>query len=570
MANRTCYIFAIGGTGSRIVESFTHMLAAGSEFDKLKDWQFVPIIIDLDKNNGNLTRCVQLIDKYKLINDYVTPESQNLNYRFFRYPIKSLQEVTGGEDKLDNKFILSSKNTATKDLATLINYETIGNTENTFGTKHLIDLLYTNSDRTMKLDKGFKGKPHIGAVFFEQFSQSAEFKEGALRTFIDQFDKTRDRIFIISSIFGGTGAAGFPWFVKFLRKENKETKKLEGAKIAALSVQPYFNATASNDSEIDTNSFHTKTKSALKYYSKNLNNYLNAIYYIGDSESEIRVKTAEGGQFQVNDSSPIELIGASSIFHFLKTEDKDIPNGMDGMADFTKTYAYGLATAEKDKYSIYWHDLRAEPEKQKNSRKEFFTPFLHLHICNIMVRKLLPEARMITWGKETGLFNNTGNFISPIWDKSFFTNNFYSTLTKYMELFNDWLVELKGKDDNNHLTYFPLETNPDVGKVPNFDGVLNSIITYSDLTEGIDLLHDVQYSKNETTYKVGKHFLYYNNLINYMNKGNIINDAKKIEYKEKEEKQQAMRLMYLMYNASLQLLSENTAKSLEIKELYNL
>jgi len=567
-ANRTCYIFAIGGTGARILESFTHMLAAGSDYDKLKEWQFVPIIIDLDKNNGDLKTCTELMDKYRAINKYVSPENENINYRFFRYPIKTLKEVTD-HDKLSNDYILASNLTTNKNLDSLINYSTLGNTTGTNGTRDLIDLLYTKDDKKMELDMGFKGKPHIGSVFFEQFSDLAENREGALKVFIDQFDKTKDRIFIISSIFGGTGAAGFPWLVKFLRKDNKDIQKLEGVKIAALSVQPYFSISSSSTSVIDSNSFHTKTKSALKYYSKNLKNHLNTIYYIGDSESEIKVPNSEGGSKQKNNASPIELIGASSIFHFLNTDDSEIPSKMNGFAENTQHYAYGLSTSDKDKYTIYWNDLRKNPTRQEDSRKRFFTPLLHFHVANIMVRKLLTETDNITWAKQTDLFiKDTINskIFTKIWDKSFFTNNFYSDLKSYMKNFTIFLNELKGVGSDNHLTYFPFEVEPDIGENPNFTGLMNSIIKYIDLTEGIDLLLNEKKVGNTTYYTHGKNQVIYNKLINYMNHSEFINGAKNIIIKENNEKQQAQRLMFMLYNSSLKLLKENTADALEIEK----
>ena len=47
------YIFGIGGTGSRVLRSFTMMLAAGV---KIGVNEIVPIIIDPDVSNADLTR----------------------------------------------------------------------------------------------------------------------------------------------------------------------------------------------------------------------------------------------------------------------------------------------------------------------------------------------------------------------------------------------------------------------------------------------------------------------------------------------------------------------------------
>ena len=63
----------------------------------------------------------------------------------------------------------------------------------------------------VEMDIGFVGNPNIGSVVLNQFKDSEEFKEVASNFNAD------DRIFIISSIFGGTGAAGFPTILKNIR-----------------------------------------------------------------------------------------------------------------------------------------------------------------------------------------------------------------------------------------------------------------------------------------------------------------------------------------------------------------
>ena len=55
---------------------------------------------------------------------------------------------------------------------------------------------------------GFKGNPNIGSIVLNQFTRSNEYKEFA-QSFNDG-----DAIFIINSIFGGTGASGFPLLLK--------------------------------------------------------------------------------------------------------------------------------------------------------------------------------------------------------------------------------------------------------------------------------------------------------------------------------------------------------------------
>lgn len=66
------YLFGIGGTGSRVIRSLTMLLASG--VDAGVD-TIVPVLIDPDLSNGDLTRTVNLL---KNIRKYI------LSYLWFR------------------------------------------------------------------------------------------------------------------------------------------------------------------------------------------------------------------------------------------------------------------------------------------------------------------------------------------------------------------------------------------------------------------------------------------------------------------------------------------------------
>lgn len=68
------YIFGIGGTGSRVLRSFTMMLAAGV---KIGVNEIVPIIIDPDVSNADLTRTVQLMNTYRAIHSELHFDEEN-------------------------------------------------------------------------------------------------------------------------------------------------------------------------------------------------------------------------------------------------------------------------------------------------------------------------------------------------------------------------------------------------------------------------------------------------------------------------------------------------------------
>lgn len=58
------YIFGIGGTGSRVLRSLTMLMASGIRMDVN---EIVPIIIDPDVANADLTRTVTLMNNYSVL-----------------------------------------------------------------------------------------------------------------------------------------------------------------------------------------------------------------------------------------------------------------------------------------------------------------------------------------------------------------------------------------------------------------------------------------------------------------------------------------------------------------------
>jgi hypothetical protein len=80
------YIFGIGGTGSRVLRSFTMMLAAGV---KVAVDEVVPVVIDPDQSNADLTRSITLMNDYIQIQRRLSFSSGNGN-SFFKTKIEKI------------------------------------------------------------------------------------------------------------------------------------------------------------------------------------------------------------------------------------------------------------------------------------------------------------------------------------------------------------------------------------------------------------------------------------------------------------------------------------------------
>ena len=68
------FIFAIGGTGARVLRSLTMLMAAG--FKDMSGNPFngtiCPLIIDYDEHNGDKDRAIECMKRYSAVHDLVT------------------------------------------------------------------------------------------------------------------------------------------------------------------------------------------------------------------------------------------------------------------------------------------------------------------------------------------------------------------------------------------------------------------------------------------------------------------------------------------------------------------
>jgi len=413
------YVFGIGGTGARVIKSLAMLLASGV---KSNFTEIVPIIIDPDKSGGDLNRTINALNDYQSIHNEIGDFEKN---NFFKTKITTLSEVISegnGNPNVIDGFRYEIEGVQSDTFEDFIGYGSLDKSN-----KYLANLLFSDENLSSNLDVGFKGNPNIGSVVLNQFSKSDAF--GA---FASNF-KNEDSIFIVSSIFGGTGASGFPLILKNIRegkiftgneKQGKTHQFLKDAIIGAITIQPYFKVTNNKKSKIDSQGFITKTKAALHYYSRNVtgNKSLNSMYYIGDFDTK-EYTNVEGGRDQKNDAHFVELAAALSIIDFsnsyssLKT--------VNGKATNQITFKeFGIDNTTQD---IQFTDLSQSTNSIIRSRLSeyfYFNLFLKVKLRNELKH---PYATAYTSKIDT-------NFIE--------LNPFYLTLSRFNKEFRIWLGEL--------------------------------------------------------------------------------------------------------------------------------
>ena len=330
------FLFAIGGTGARVVRSLTMMLASG--IDGLdSSTEIIPIIIDYDLSNGDKSRAISALRHYSDIHQTLYPDSVKgtlYDNHFFMTRITELSKagVAGGAGGgKDFEFNFGPTGSSIK-FADYLKMSTLDTTRASL-TQSLLNALYDDSDDTCKdaelqldMAKGFKGNPNIGTVVFHDLRDMPEFQQ-----FAGTSNAATDRVFIISSIFGGTGASGFPEIVNAIRNNSHST--LKPATIGAALVLPYFdlqqfNPTLGDTGAVDAGLFNAKTRAALGFYAGNngINQQVNALYYVGD-ENRDAYHYHEGEDRQKNDAHVVEFVAATSIIDFLqRCNDQTIKN----------------------------------------------------------------------------------------------------------------------------------------------------------------------------------------------------------------------------------------------------
>jgi len=404
------FVFAIGGTGSRVVKALTMLLASGMKIENTE--RVIPIIIDPDSANGDLTRTEEIIRLYKNIHK----KSSSDKGSFFKVPINSLDEIR------DTGFVSDHFKYEIEGVKDNLFRDFIGYSELDKSNKALASVLFSKDNLDADMDMGFKGNPNIGSVVLNKFRDSDFFQE-----FAQSFGED-DRAFIISSIFGGTGAAGFPIILKNIRGAQPPIPNhinLQNAKVGAITIMPYFSINdTGRKTVIDSNTFISKTKAALSYYARNVsgNNSLNALYYIGDDLTDNRVEGADGAAEQKNNAHFIELASALAIVDFMKKADADLSISS-GRVNNPQYFEYGLKNST-DK--IEFKDLG------NASHDAISRPLTQYTLFEIFFKQYLDET-------STKVYATNGN---NKLQRQFLDKRFVEDLKKFNLHFEDWLSEM--------------------------------------------------------------------------------------------------------------------------------
>ncbi len=445
--NGKIFLFGIGGTGSRVIKSLTMMAAAGVD---IQASAIVPIVIDPDFANADLTRTIEQIKTYSAVRKSLDFTASSKN-QFFKTDI---QDVVNG-------YRFRLKDTKNKKFKEFIQYDTLGKENKAFAS-----MLFSENNLEADMEVGFKGNPNIGSVVLNQFTDSEDFI-----AFASAF-KPGDRVFIISSIFGGTGASGFPLILKNIRSilsSLPNCDAIQNAPVGAITVLPYFAVKPEDNSAINSSTFVGKTKAALHYYENNVtgnNSSVNVLYYIGD-ECNKQYENIEGGNLQKNNAHIIEFAAALSIVDFASIGDSD--SSMVCLKD-----SNGRIYAPSPRFKEFGMDNDASrvvfTDLTRKTRDIVCVPMTQFVLFSKYVKKHIKKALSLPWAKDND-FN-----------ESFLKSSFASDLDKMSTAYLEWLKEMDDNDrgfkpfnlDISDSQLFGIVENIKPSKVKGLKGFLKS------------------------------------------------------------------------------------------------
>lgn len=397
------FVFCIGGTGIRVMKSVTMLMASGMSTN---GYTVVPVIFDPHLDLEEKKNLHTLLDSYKDIYNKSTNDGSLNNLEgFFNSKIVTIDELNNqlnntqqasGSKKRFRSYISQAKLAA----------DDINN--------YFVQTLFSTKNLDSPLSVGFKGNPNVGTVVLGEMIEGADW----FKAFKQHCEKD-DRIFIISSIFGGTGASGYPLLEKKIKGAVSQPA-VKNALMGAVTVLPYYGLKdpSTTGSDIDSANFYTKTKAALAYYEKTvLSDYL---YYAGETSL---IQIYENDEKKQDDKAHfIELVAASALFDFLTREKP-------------KTQQFLTRAIEDAKDSLDLVSLGS-------GYKEIVKRVADYKLLGIFIN-ILPKESFFPLIKNRGF------------DKNFYEDASFKALKRFTAIFDNWYNELS----TNKRAFSPLNTD---------------------------------------------------------------------------------------------------------------
>lgn len=343
-----CFCYCIGGTGARIAEVAAHLCT----MNMLNDKNITFIVVDKDEECGGTKRAKKVISYTEVISEIKGSDSNS--GRLCRSRLSSKED--GNPTKAPWNFTKAIENIQGNNNGNASLKNALG--ENNSDNEILFDAFYSKSEQDSPTSEGFYGHPSIGALMFKYMMKNTndDIAEPVLN-YLTGHTGDVVKVFIIGSVFGGTGASVFSNLAAHIRDKSSGMNNINNRLlISGVLLLPYFSfgASTNENPRINDMEFFAKSRTALEQYSmdnfmRNLDadgNYkgnFDTIYICGQNPLHKVGKYSEGGSTQENHFDLVDLIAAYAMVDFFKKDFMQAGNngGIDNQK-IGKIYEYRL------------------------------------------------------------------------------------------------------------------------------------------------------------------------------------------------------------------------------------
>ena len=343
-----CFCYCIGGTGARIAEVAAHLCT----MNMLNDKNITFIVVDKDEECGGTKRAKKVISYTEVISEIKGSDSNS--GRLCRSRLSSKED--GNPTKAPWNFTKAIENIQGNNNGNASLKNALGG--NNSDNEILFDAFYSKSEQENPTSEGFYGHPSIGALMFKYMMKNTndDIAEPVLNYLTGHTDDVV-KVFIIGSVFGGTGASVFSNLAAHIRDKSSGMNNINNRLlISGVLLLPYFSfgASTNENPRINDMEFFAKSRTALEQYSmdnfmRNLDadgNYkgnFDTIYICGQNPLHKVGKYSEGGSTQENHFDLVDLIAAYAMVDFFKKDFMQAGNngGIDNQK-IGKIYEYRL------------------------------------------------------------------------------------------------------------------------------------------------------------------------------------------------------------------------------------
>jgi hypothetical protein len=300
-------LIGIGGTGAKIVESTLHATAAG-----LGPKSLLVGFVDQDQSNGNVERSKRLLS---LLADVRSAWRGDAAHRLgqesdlFASHIAAL--APGAE-------VWTPSQGQGQTLSRIFGKSAMSSED-----QNLFDMFFAPGplEQDMVLDEGYRGRPHTGAAAMaSQVDDENPFWKALLHTISQARGGAKVRLVLAGSVFGGTGAAGFPTIARLIRRRLERENITQNVLIGGALMLPYFGFAPPDDKEANvarSEELLMQSREALKYYHELFNERVfDELYFVGwDPPFQLGYHSPGAGE-QANPALLPELIAAMGVCRF--------------------------------------------------------------------------------------------------------------------------------------------------------------------------------------------------------------------------------------------------------------